>query len=171
MIVSPIQTGRSNVAMRRLKAVLSAIMLRRTKDVLKHANDDADEDMDQPKEEEDAVDSINTESTKVESTEIASATLKTEDVSSMEIPSSSASPAPIQGDDKAALSKKIALKLPTKLKTDELLSFSPHERALYNLLTRKGQETIRNAVCGGKKQSNYMNMLCILLRLRQGKNN
>ncbi|RCH96451.1 hypothetical protein CU097_000405, partial [Rhizopus azygosporus] len=92
----PIQNGQSSLAMNRLKAVLMATMLRRTKDILK---------------------------------------------------------------------EKPRLELPKREKKDILLEFSDSERRLYNLLKQKTQNSVRELLSHG--QSAYLNMLCLLLRLRQ----
>lgn len=126
----PIMNGDTRLAMSRLKAVLMAVMLRRTKDVL--GNNDKQEEEEQKEQEE------------------------KED----EEPSS---PSNAAADEN--LSKKLALKLPSRQKTDIVLEFSYHEKALYQLLMTKTKQSIQTMV---GSSSRYMNMLCMLLRLRQG---
>lgn len=125
----PIMNGDTRLAMSRLKAVLMAVMLRRTKDVL--GNNDKQEEEEQKEQEE------------------------KED----EEPSS---PSNAAADEN--LSKKLALKLPSRQKTDIVLEFSYHEKALYQLLMTKTKQSIQTMV---GSSSRYMNMLCMLLRLRQ----
>jgi SNF2 family DNA or RNA helicase len=115
----PIMNGDTRIAMSRLKAVLMAVMLRRTKAVL---GSDKLETVEEPK--------------------------------------------PNDDDSNTPLSKKLALKLPIREKTDVLLQFSQHEQGLYRMLMSKTQDSIQSMV---GNQSRYMNMLCMLLRLRQGK--
>ena len=117
----PIMNGDTQIAMSRLKAVLMAVMLRRTKAVL-NSNQ---------QEENDTATTPTSESTLDES-----------------------------------VSKKLTLCLPTRQKQDITLEFSMHERKLYQLLMTKTQDSIQSMV---GNQSRYMNMLCMLLRLRQGK--
>ncbi|KAL0081415.1 SNF2 family N-terminal domain-containing protein [Phycomyces blakesleeanus] len=90
----PILSGQGQIALERLKAVLMAVMLRRTKEVL-------------------------------------------------------------------------ILHLPLRDKQDIVLSFSPEERGLYELLTAKTRDTVQKIFHSGKGDRNYLNMLCMLLRLRQ----
>lgn len=119
----PIMNGDTSMAMSRLKAVLMAVMLRRTKSVL-------------------------------------GSTCTTQDVNGEETQQTP------ETDENTSLSTKLTLKLPTREKLDVLLQFSDHERALYELLLKKSKEAI-DSMTGN--QSRYMNMLCLLLRLRQGK--
>lgn len=126
----PIQNGDSRLAMERLKAVLRAVMLRRTKDVLRAAGSSQQQNKQQQQSSD--------ESSSLDS-----------DASSPE----------------TNTKEKTTLHLPTREKQDLTLSFSDHERGLYDLLKKKTKDTIRDM--GG--QSTYMNMLCLLLRLRQGK--
>ncbi|KAG0945108.1 hypothetical protein G6F57_003561 [Rhizopus arrhizus] len=96
----PIQNGNAGLALSRLKAVLMAIMLRRTKAVL------------MKKEEEES-----------------------------------------------------SFDLPKREKNDILLQFSEYERRLYDLLKAKTQNSVEQLLSQG--QAAYLNMLCLLLRLRQ----
>ncbi|CAO3699383.1 unnamed protein product [Rhizopus stolonifer] len=98
-ISAPIQQGNPGLAMSRLKAVLMAIMLRRTKAVL----------------------------------------MKKKNQNSFELPS--------------------------REKNDILLDFSDYERKLYDLLKSKTKDSVQQLMIQG--QSAYLNMLCLLLRLRQ----
>jgi SNF2 family DNA or RNA helicase len=121
----PIQNGDARLAMERLKAVLRAVMLRRTKDVLRG-------------------------------------------IDSSQQQQSSHEPTPMDSNASSPTSKsneKTTLHLPTREKQDITLPFSDHERALYDLLKKKTKDTIRDMA----GQNVYMNMLCLLLRLRQGK--
>ncbi|KAI9283424.1 SNF2 family N-terminal domain-containing protein [Sporodiniella umbellata] len=95
----PILQGNPGLAMSRLKAVLMAIMLRRTKAILMK--------------------------------------------------------------DKGANS----FELPIRQKNDILLDFNDHERKIYDLLKSKTQDSVQQLIKQG--QSAYLNMLCLLLRLRQ----
>lgn len=119
----PIMNGETAIAMNRLKAVLMAVMLRRTKSVL-------------------------------------GSSTATQDENGQETQPTQAS------DETSTLSTKLTLKLPKREKLDLLLQFSDHERALYELLMKRSKEAI-DSMTGN--QSRYMNMLCLLLRLRQGK--
>lgn len=123
----PIMNGDTRLAMSRLKAVLMAVMLRRTKDVLGNNKEEDEEKEEEEKDEEE-------------------------------------SSSPSNAAD-ANLSKKLALKLPSRQKTDVLLEFSYHEKALYQLLMTKSKDSIQSME---GNSSRYMNMLCMLLRLRQG---
>lgn len=127
----PIMNGDTRLAMSRLKAVLMAVMLRRTKDVLGNKQEEKEEEEVQREQEE----------------------KEDEEASS-----------PSNADEN--LSKKLALKLPSRQKTDIVLEFSYHEKALYQLLMTKTKHSIQTMV---GSSSRYMNMLCMLLRLRQGK--
>lgn len=123
----PIMNGDTHIAMNRLKAVLMAVMLRRTKSVL-------------------------------------GSTSTTQDTHGEQIDSTTVTKEDSPSNDES-LSKKLTLKLPTRQKTDILLTFTDHEQALYQLLLTKSKDTIQ-AMVGN--QNRYMNMLCLLLRLRQG---
>jgi SNF2 family DNA or RNA helicase len=129
-ISAPIQIGQSKTAMARLKAVLMAIMLRRTKSILKEEQMNASEDVPPP--------------------------------------SASTSRATTPGAI-GPLSTKLTLKLPDRDKKDVFLDFSPKERELYDMLTKKTKSTVEKIFKSGKDEKNYLNMLCMLLRLRQGK--
>lgn len=118
----PIMNGETAIAMNRLKAVLMAVMLRRTKSVLGSGTATQDENGQETKED--------------------------------------------SKDGTKAVSTKLTLKLPTREKQDVLLQFSDYERALYELLMKRSKEAI-DSMTGN--QSRYMNMLCLLLRLRQGR--
>lgn len=122
----PIQNGQGNIAMERLKAVLRAVMLRRTKDVLRSN--------------------------------------QTSPISSN---TSSPMPSANSNEEDEPLSKKLTLQLPTREKQDIMLQFSDHEKSLYELLRTRTRESIQAM---GGQSGGYMNMLCLLLRLRQGKN-
>lgn len=121
----PIQNGQGSIAMERLKAVLRAVMLRRTKDVLRSNQ-------------------------------------------TSPITSNTASPMPSASNNEEddSLSKKLTLQLPTREKQDIMLQFSDHEKSLYELLRTRTRESIQAM---GGQSGGYMNMLCLLLRLRQGK--
>jgi SNF2 family DNA or RNA helicase len=121
----PIQNGQGSIAMERLKAVLRAVMLRRTKDVLRSNQ-------------------------------------------TSPITSNTASPMPSasNNEEDESLSKKLTLQLPTREKQDIMLQFSDHEKSLYELLRTRTRESIQAM---GGQSGGYMNMLCLLLRLRQGK--
>lgn len=120
----PIMNGDTAMAMSRLKAVLMAVMLRRTKKVLGSSCATQDENGQETQQKPDS-------------------------------------------NENTTVSTKLTLKLPTREKLDVLLQFSDHEKALYDLLLKKSKETI-DSMAGN--QSRYMNMLCLLLRLRQGNN-
>ncbi|KAG2231625.1 hypothetical protein INT48_006381, partial [Thamnidium elegans] len=122
----PIMNGDTHIAMNRLKAVLMAVMLRRTKSVL-------------------------------------GSTSTTQDTNGEQIDTTTITKEDSPNNDES-LSKKLTLKLPTRQKTDILLTFTDHEQALYQLLLTKSKDTIQ-AMAGN--QNRYMNMLCLLLRLRQ----
>ncbi|CEP07015.1 hypothetical protein [Parasitella parasitica] len=120
----PIQNGMGNIAMERLKAVLRAVMLRRTKDILRSSQ-------------------------------------------TSPVPSNASSPKPTasnNSDEDEPLSKKLSLQLPSREKKDVMLQFSDHEKSLYELLRTRTRASIQ-AMDG--QSGRYMNMLCLLLRLRQ----
>lgn len=139
----PMQNGDYGIAMSRLKAVLMAVMLRRTKSVLStaEATATAESTTTKKKAEQQDVDDPMTGST------------------------DSGTNTPITTEENATLSKKLSLQLPTRTKQDVLLQFSDHEKGLYDILSRKTKDTIQSMV---GKQNGYMNILCLLLRLRQG---
>ncbi|KAF7730072.1 hypothetical protein EC973_003018 [Apophysomyces ossiformis] len=128
----PIQLGQGKLALERLKVVLMAVMLRRTKDVL-----NKDEDY----------------HTGAGAETGAETPSQSSDVSS--------------SDNDTSLSSKLSLQLPSKAKKDVVLEFSEAERALYDLLTTKTRNTVEKIFRAGKGDRNYLNMLCMLLRLRQ----
>ncbi|KAG0178617.1 hypothetical protein DFQ28_004123 [Apophysomyces sp. BC1034] len=122
----PIQLGQGKLALERLKVVLMAVMLRRTKDVL--SKDD-------------------------EGSTGGETPSQSSDISS--------------SDNDASLSSKLSLQLPSKEKKDVILEFSEEEQSLYDLLTAKTRNTVEKIFRSGKGERNYLNMLCMLLRLRQ----
>jgi SNF2 family DNA or RNA helicase len=63
------------------------------------------------------------------------------------------------------------LGLPPREKQDLILEFTENERALYDILTKKTSAAVEKLVRSGKSTRNYMNMICLVLRLRQGKEN
>ncbi|KAI9013963.1 SNF2 family N-terminal domain-containing protein [Phycomyces nitens] len=130
----PILSGQGQIAFERLKAVLMAVMLRRTKEVL----------------------STSMPLTTTNSSGTTSSTTLANNNNSLE------------GADKITNgSSKRALHLPLRDKQDIVLSFSPEERGLYELLTTKTRDTVQEILHSGKGDRNYLNMLCMLLRLRQ----
>ncbi|KAM3578372.1 hypothetical protein VKS41_009118 [Umbelopsis sp. WA50703] len=152
-ISAPIQNGQSQTAMARLKAVLMAIMLRRTKSILKDENLNAVEDAGP------------SNSTSRATSPSASGGA---DVSS---PAASVDSGQSTGrDTDGPLSTKLSLKLPERDKKDVFLDFSPKERELYDMLTMKTRSTVEKIFKSGKDDKNYLNMLCMLLRLRQACN-
>lgn len=117
----PIQMGQGELAFERLKVVLMAVMLRRTKKILH--------------------------------------------TSSTESPSSS-STNHVSGSP-ASSHETLSLQLPSRDKQDVVLDFSKTERVLYELLSAKTKSTVEQLFRAGKGERNYLNMLCMLLRLRQ----
>lgn len=137
--------------MARLKAVLMAIMLRRTKSILKDENLNTVED----------AGPSNTTSRATSPSGGAGA-----DGSS---PAASVDSGQSNGKDTdGQISTKLSLKLPERDKKDVFLDFSPKERELYDMLTMKTKSTVEKIFKSGKDDKNYLNMLCMLLRLRQG---
>lgn len=126
----PMQSGRVDTALERLKVVLMAVMLRRTKQIFKVDGD-----------------SCNT--------------------SSSSSTSSGVSEAESTSDNCPSVSTQLAVKLPPRDKTDIVLTFSPEERRLYDLLSTRMRRTVKEILQAGKGTRNYMNMLCMILRLRQ----
>ncbi|KAL1931799.1 hypothetical protein VTP01DRAFT_9943 [Rhizomucor pusillus] len=126
----PMQSGRVDTALERLKVVLMAVMLRRTKQIFKVDGD-----------------SCNT--------------------SSPSSTSSGVSEAESTSDNSPSVSTQLAVKLPPRDKTDIVLTFSPEERRLYDLLSTRMRRTVKEILQAGKGTRNYMNMLCMILRLRQ----
>lgn len=126
----PMQSGRVDTALERLKVVLMAVMLRRTKQIFKVDGD-----------------SCNT--------------------SSSSSTSSGVSEAESTSDNSPSVSTQLAVKLPPRDKTDIVLTFSPEERRLYDLLSTRMRRTVKEILQAGKGTRNYMNMLCMILRLRQ----
>lgn len=120
----PIQMGQGELAFERLKVVLMAVMLRRTKKILHTSNAESSS---------------------------SSSSSSTNHVSG--------SP----GSSHEALS----LQLPSRDKKDVVLDFSKSERVLYELLSAKTKSTVEQLFRAGKGERNYLNMLCMLLRLRQ----
>lgn len=139
--------GQSKTAMARLKAVLMAIMLRRTKSILKEEQMNSSEDV-QP------------------SATTSRATTPGAPGSEAMSPAASVDSGK---DSDGPLSTKLTLKLPDREKKDVFLDFSPKERELYDMLTKKTRSTVEKIIKSGKDEKNYLNMLCMLLRLRQGK--
>lgn len=120
----PIQMGQGELAFERLKVVLMAVMLRRTKKILH--------------------------------------------TSSTESPSSSSSSSTNHVSGSPASSHEtLSLQLPSRDKKDVVLDFSKTERVLYELLSAKTKSTVEQLFRAGKGERNYLNMLCMLLRLRQ----
>ncbi|KAI8089312.1 SNF2 family N-terminal domain-containing protein [Halteromyces radiatus] len=141
-ISGPIQSGKVDIALGRLKAILMVIMLRRTKQIL-------------------------------------NATSSASSSSSPKVPTSSSSassPPPTTTTNSSGsstpteTSSSLVFGLPCRQKEDILLEFSSNERALYDVLIRKTKSTVERLVQSGKGTRNYMNMLCMLLRLRQACN-
>lgn len=137
--------------MARLKAVLMAIMLRRTKSVLKEEQMNAVEEA-------------------APSASQSRATTPGATGSEAMSPAASVESGQSNGKDSdGPLSTKLTLKLPDREKKDVFLDFSPKERELYEMLTKKTKNTVEKIFKSGKDEKNYLNMLCMLLRLRQGK--
>ncbi|KAI8376541.1 SNF2 family N-terminal domain-containing protein [Radiomyces spectabilis] len=142
----PIQLGQGRLAMERLKAVLMAVMLRRTKDILKvSSKESSDVEMD------------------VSDGPSASVTPS----ASLSPSTSTDTPSSSKAADATSLSTKLSLQLPAREKKDIMLTFGQEEQALYDLLTSKTKSTVEKLFRSGKGERNYLNMLCMLLRLRQ----
>ncbi|KAI9318131.1 SNF2 family N-terminal domain-containing protein [Dichotomocladium elegans] len=124
-ISGPIQAGDGSLALERLKVVLMAVMLRRTKQILRQAT-----------------------------------------LSDTDAPRTPPSDAPSPG----LLSQRLSLQLPAREKKDIILDFNEHERALYELLSIKTRSAVKMLIMADKGERNYLNMLCMLLRLRQACN-
>lgn len=137
----PIQIGQGSIAMERLKAVLRAVMLRRTKDVLR------------------------SNQASPATTAFSSPSSTSSPKPSANSTSTSNTPTPASEEDESLSKKLCSLQLPTRQKQDIMLQFSDHEKQLYELLRTRTRESI--AAMGGQS-GGYMNMLCLLLRLRQG---
>ncbi|KAI8336724.1 SNF2 family N-terminal domain-containing protein [Chlamydoabsidia padenii] len=136
-ISSPIQLGNVELALERLKTLLAAIMLRRTKQIL------------------------NTQSTSDHTRPISSSSSSTSSTSTTSGVTTPTEPSP---------SSTLVLSLPPRQKQDVVLEFTPDERALYDVLNKKSLAAVRKIVQTGKGTRNYMNMLCLVLRLRQACN-
>ncbi|KAI8149543.1 SNF2 family N-terminal domain-containing protein [Fennellomyces sp. T-0311] len=136
----PIQAGQGQLALERLKVVLMAVMLRRTKQILKSADTGTADEV--------QVSSVPASST----TSPATTTMGTQD-----------------DTEKASekVSTELSLQLPSRNKRDVVLTFSSSERTLYDFLNMKTKSTVEKLFRAGKGERNYLNMLCMLLRLRQ----
>ena len=64
--------------------------------------------------------------------------------------------------------KDLGVLIPPKELICENLDFDDHERRFYEDLLARGQETIEKMNEKGTLNKNYMNLLTMLLRLRQG---
>lgn len=125
-ISKPLSDGETQIALDRLRAVLMAVMLRRTKQLFHDAQD-----------------------TPVQDT-------KPDDATKSDTPQ---------------LSKQLSLNLPPRYKTDILLTFTSEERFLYDMISNRTRAVVQKLVQGGKsRESSYVNMLCMILRLRQACN-
>ncbi|CAO3614644.1 unnamed protein product [Cunninghamella echinulata] len=153
----PIQKGQMESALDRLKLVLMAIMLRRTKQVL---SSDFSLTTDTSL-------SSSTTTTTTATTTTATTPTTTDDNTMMV---TSDSTTPIESTSSSSMSQSLNLSLPSRQKQDILLSFAPSERTLYNLLTEKTTNAVKKIVSAGKGTNSFMNMLCMVLRLRQACN-
>lgn len=70
-------------------------------------------------------------------------------------------------EERRSASDHASLRLPAREKQDILLTFSREERVLYDMLNTKTRDTVERIFRAGKGERNYLNMLCMLLRLRQ----
>lgn len=136
----PIQEGNIELALGRLKTLLLAIMLRRTKQILST----------QP-----VTPATDPSQTRPNSSSSSTTTATT---------SGQSTPA-----ESSSLSSTLALSLPPRQKEDVVLEFNEEERKLYDVLTKKSSAAVQKMVKSGKSTGSYMNMLCLVLRLRQGK--
>jgi DNA repair protein RAD16 len=132
--------GNMDLALHRLKTLLLAIMLRRTKQILTA----------QP----------------VTSATDPSQTRPNSSSSSTTTSTTSGQSTPVES---SSLSSTLVLSLPPRQKEDVVLEFTEEERKLYDVLTKKSSAVVEKMVRTGKSTRSYMNMLCLVLRLRQGK--
>ncbi|KAI9255699.1 SNF2 family N-terminal domain-containing protein [Phascolomyces articulosus] len=164
----PIQAGQGQLAMERLKVVLMAVMLRRTKHILKSASEEEEQEENPAPTQE---------------TSIVSETTSTATTPDQQHASSSSSSSPGNNNDSTAITKEnvqketsepgnhlsteLSLKLPPRNKRDVVLTFSNAERTFYDFLNNKTKSTVQRLMRAGKGERTYFNMLCMLLRLRQ----
>ncbi|OZJ03278.1 hypothetical protein BZG36_03741 [Bifiguratus adelaidae] len=150
-ISRPLQSGQGNLAMQRLRVVLKATMLRRTKAVLRGD----------------------------QSQNVSRANSPTRDAGDVS-ETTSANPSRLgspNGDSSTDTPKPDTPEAHTFLNLPERhievveTQFSKEERVLYDLLNAKTRKTLAELLRAPKKsERNYLNMLCLLLRLRQACN-
>ncbi|ORZ19446.1 P-loop containing nucleoside triphosphate hydrolase protein [Absidia repens] len=151
-ISGPMQMGKVDVALERLKALLMAIMLRRTKQILSSPSGVTTASAGT------VTPASSTDPPPQQSSSLSSTTT-TPTTSGFSTPTESSS-----------LSSTLVLGLPPREKHDVILEFTENERALYDVLTKKTSAAVEKLVKAGKSTGNYMNMICLVLRLRQACN-
>ncbi|OZJ03393.1 hypothetical protein BZG36_04007 [Bifiguratus adelaidae] len=148
-ISRPLQYGDTDIAMRRLGVVLSSAMLRRTKHMLMELSKDAKT--------ADAVTSSRRRQSLIKLHEAARD--MDEAVTAYQLRT-------FEADPKLSSNTTGALELPNRHVELVETEFSNDERLIYDFLNQKTRETLNNML-NDKGDSNYMNILCLLLRLRQ----
>ncbi|CAO3621399.1 unnamed protein product [Cunninghamella blakesleeana] len=155
----PIQRGQMEQALDRLKLVLMAIMLRRTKAILGSESTSFMNDTSSSS-------SLSSPSSSSSTFTTISSSLPSNDIR-ITTETSSTITSTIASSSK---SQSLNISLPKRQKQDILLPFAPSERTLYNLLTEKTTNAVRKLINSGKGTKSFMNMLCMVLRLRQACN-
>ncbi|KAI8072588.1 SNF2 family N-terminal domain-containing protein [Gongronella butleri] len=164
-VSAPIQQGQMPLALRRLKAVLMVIMLRRTKHILHQQTGSSSTSSSTSS--SNASSGTSTPQKSGDATTIVSGATTTSNASSPVATNATASAA----DSPASSSSNVVIfGLPPRERQDIVLTFSPHERALYDFLQAKTRHWLRSIVDTGKESRNYLNVLWMVLRLRQACN-
>ncbi|KAI7859774.1 P-loop containing nucleoside triphosphate hydrolase protein [Circinella umbellata] len=170
----PIQAGQGQLALERLKVVLMAVMLRRTKQILKSRQEAEEQDEDEEEgrtQEEQPRASSSTTTASVSGVVTEEATLGSNNSHGSSPATSSLLSSNVQPkkeySESSNLSTELSLKLPPRNKRDVVLTFSSAERKFYDFLNTKTKSTVERLFRAGKGERNYLNMLCMLLRLRQ----
>ena len=171
----PIQAGQGQLAIERLKVVLMAVMLRRTKHILKSRQEpEGEEGRTQQERMRSSSSSSSSSSTAAAESAVVTEKEATPEFNNSHGPSpatSASSSSNAQPKEEYSetnnLSTELSLKLPPRNKRDVVLTFSSAERKFYDFLNTKTKSTVERLFRAGKGERNYLNMLCMLLRLRQ----
>ncbi|RUS15876.1 P-loop containing nucleoside triphosphate hydrolase protein [Endogone sp. FLAS-F59071] len=178
-ISKPMQSGQSDMALSRLKALLKAMMLRRTKHILKQNHTRMMEARNGGGSSEDQ--------TMIETQEWNGNRLS-ESSSAIEDVDTDGDGGGENGAERGDVKVKMDVKVKvegapvTGTKSEEMAflnlpsrnieiieaEFTKAERELYDQLNQKTKSTMNRMMKNGKLERNYLNILCLLLRLRQG---
>ncbi|ORX46294.1 hypothetical protein DM01DRAFT_1311153 [Hesseltinella vesiculosa] len=149
----PIQQGNTALAFQHIKAILSVIMLRRTKHILHQQQSTATSSTSSPL--------ISPTADQPQPTPYSCSATQ----------SNVSSPADSSSVSSASSSSNLSVfGLPARNRQDILLTFSPQERALYDFLRGKTRQWLQSLVGSGKASKSYLNVLWTVLRLRQACN-